>query len=107
MFFAGKGYSRKGAALAYLQQYDEAITCYEKGISCDPGNSQLKQGLEEARVAQARRSQRPSPGSPFADPSIFIKLQNDPRTSKWMNDPEYLALLRELQTNPSSLGYEI
>jgi len=105
----GKGYSRKGAALAYLQRYDEAIACYEMGISCDPNNAQLRQGLDEAKEAQARQNARagPSVGNPFADPSIFVKLKNDSRTSKWMDDPEYLALVRELQTNPNSLGKKI
>lgn len=102
----GKGYSRKGAALAYLQRYDDAIACYEKGIECDPNNAQLKQGLEEAKEAKSRQDSRSGRTftSPFADPSIFIKLKNDPRTSQWMSDPEYLALVRDLQTNPNSLG---
>lgn len=103
----GKGYSRKGAALAYLQRFDEAIACYEKGIECDPNNAQLKQGLTEAKEAQARQSQkssRPNLGNPFGDPSIFVKLKNDPRTAQWMNDPDYLSLVRDLQTNPDSLG---
>lgn len=102
----GKGYSRKGAALVYLNKVDEAIACYEKGIQCDPNNAQLAQGLAEAKEAQARQNARPGPnlGNPFADPSMFLKLKNDPRTKKWMDDPDYLALVRELQTNPNSLG---
>ncbi|ODN05597.1 Stress-induced-phosphoprotein 1 [Orchesella cincta] len=105
----GKGYSRKGAALAYLQRYDEAIACYETGISCDPNNAQLRQGLDEAKEAKNRQNAGPAPNfaNPFSDPAILIKLKNDPRTSKWMDDPEYLALVRELQTNPKALGTKI
>jgi len=102
----GKGYSRKGAALAYLQRYDEAIACYEAGIACDPNNAQLRQGLDEAKEARDRQNAGPATNfaNPFNDPGLFIKLKNDSRTSKWMDDPEYLTLVRELQTNPKALG---
>lgn len=46
----GKGYSRQGAALAYLGQIDEAIAAYEKGLSVDPNNAQLRDGLAEVLI---------------------------------------------------------
>lgn len=46
----GKGYSRKGAALAYLGRDDEAIEAYESGLKVDPNNAQLKEGLSEVSV---------------------------------------------------------
>jgi stress-induced-phosphoprotein 1 len=98
----GKGYSRKGAALAYLKRWDEATETYTKGLQLDPSNPQLKEGLEECRAAQAQSQNRFT--NPFADPMIYIKLKNDPRTSKWMDDPEYLKMISDIQTNPKSLG---
>lgn len=43
----GKGYSRKGAALAYLGRVEEAIAAYESGLKVDPNNAQLKESLTE------------------------------------------------------------
>ncbi|XP_072743230.1 stress-induced-phosphoprotein 1 [Anoplolepis gracilipes] len=95
----GKGYSRKGSALAYLGRYDEAIKAYEKGLQLDPNNAQLKSGLDEVRAQKTATAT-----NPFNSPNLFIKLSNDPRTKKYLYDPDYLKILHELQNNPQSLG---
>ncbi|NXV58064.1 STIP1 protein, partial [Molothrus ater] len=48
-----KGYSRKAAALEFLQRLEEAKATYEEGLAREPGNEQLLQGLRgvEARLA--------------------------------------------------------
>jgi stress-induced-phosphoprotein 1 len=46
-----KGYSRKGAALYGLENYDEAVAVYEKGLALDPENALLKRGLEDVKNA--------------------------------------------------------
>uniref|UniRef100_A0A452IM03 Uncharacterized protein n=1 Tax=Gopherus agassizii TaxID=38772 RepID=A0A452IM03_9SAUR len=48
----GKGYSRKAAALEFLNRFEEAKKTYEEGLKHEPGNSQLKEGLQnmEARL---------------------------------------------------------
>ncbi|KYQ58410.1 Stress-induced-phosphoprotein 1 [Trachymyrmex zeteki] len=48
----GKGYSRKGSALAYLGRYDESIRAYEKGLQLDPNNPQLRSSLAESLGAK-------------------------------------------------------
>ena len=45
--FIPQGYSRVGAALAFLKRYEEAITAYENGLKLDPNNDQLVSGLKE------------------------------------------------------------
>ena len=40
-----KGYSRKGAALHALKQYDESIEAYEKGLEKFPGDESLSRSL--------------------------------------------------------------
>ncbi|XP_012233387.1 stress-induced-phosphoprotein 1 [Linepithema humile] len=94
-----KGYSRKGSALAYLCRYDESIETYEKGLQCDPNNTQLKNGLIEVKALK-----RASMSNPFTAPDIWLKLANDPRTKAYLSDPEYLKLLQELRNNPQSLS---
>ena len=43
-----QGYSRKAAALCYLDRYEEAKIAYEEALKLDPDNEQLLKGLEEA-----------------------------------------------------------
>ncbi|CAG9861954.1 unnamed protein product [Phyllotreta striolata] len=97
-----KAYSRKGAALSYLGRFEEAIATYEKGLQIDPNNAQLTEGLAEVRSQKAQRSR--SMPNPFSGPDVLFKLRNDPRTKAFLDDPEYLALLAQLQSNPQSLG---
>lgn len=95
-----KGYSRKGSALAYLGRQEDAIEAYQNGLMLDPTNEQLKKGLEEVKAQSGARTFP----NPFSGPDVFVKLRNDHRTKEWLNDPEYLKLLQELQQNPKALG---
>lgn len=45
--FTLQGYSRVGAALAFLKRYEEAATAYQNGLKLDPNNDQLVNGLKE------------------------------------------------------------
>ncbi|KAG8037411.1 hypothetical protein G9C98_005621 [Cotesia typhae] len=97
-----KGYSRKGSALAYLGRLNESIAAYETGLQLDPTNIQIRESLEELKAQKASMT-----ANPFASPDLFVKLRNDPRTKEFLNDPEYLKLLNELQTNTRSLGTKL
>lgn len=55
---------------------------------------------------KARKNQRGFP-NPFNSPDLFIKLRFDPRTKALLDDPEYLSLLQQLQTNPQLLGQKL
>lgn len=98
----GKGYSRKGSALAYLGRYDESIKAYEKGLQLDPNNTQLRSSLAEVKAQRTA-----SASNPFNSPDIIVKLANDPRTKGYLSDPEYIKLLQDLRTNPQSLGTKL
>nr|CAD7393397.1 unnamed protein product [Timema cristinae]CAD7425319.1 unnamed protein product [Timema monikensis] len=100
----GKGYSRKGSALAYLGRIEESISAYEAGLRHEPDNAQLKEGLEEVK-GQLFDNQGMS--NPFKTPDLFSKLATDPRTRSFLDDPEYVKLIQELQTNPRSLGMKL
>ncbi|CAH1112736.1 unnamed protein product [Psylliodes chrysocephalus] len=100
-----KAYSRKGAALSYLGRYDDAIATYEKGLQIDPSNAQLTEGLTEVRCQKAQKNR--SIPNPFSGPDVLMKLRSDPRTKAYLDDPEYLALLAQLQSNPQTLGSKL
>jgi stress-induced-phosphoprotein 1 len=100
-----KAYSRKGAALSYLGRYEEAIATYEKGLEIDPNNAQLNEGLTEVRSQKSQKAR--SFSNPFSGPDVIMKLRADPRTKAYLEDPEYLALLAQLQSNPQSLGMKL
>ncbi|XP_022902492.1 stress-induced-phosphoprotein 1 [Onthophagus taurus] len=103
-----KGYSRKGSALAYLGRVDESIETYEAGLKIDPNNSLLKDGLAEVRQIKANSTNEGGGGGlgfnmDLTDPMFLFKLRNNPKTRAYLDDPEYLKMLRQLQTDPSKV----
>jgi stress-induced-phosphoprotein 1 len=53
-----KGYQRKGLAQFYLDDFEDAIESYKKGLQIDPNNQPLKDGL---KAAEERLSSEPDP----------------------------------------------
>lgn len=101
-----KGYSRLGAAHLGLHQRDEAIAAYKKGLEIDPNNEALKSGLADAQSAQARPS-APS-ASPFGDafsgPEMWARLTSDPSTRGYLQQPDFVRMMQDIQKNPSNLN---
>ena len=97
----GKGYSRLGAAYFGLEDYAEAVSAYEQGLQHDPASEQLQGALADAKAAAAR----PPPGSsPFSKPEFLAKMAMDPRGRALMGQPDFQLMLRDVQSNPSSMG---
>jgi len=42
--------------------------------------------------------------NPFLTPDLFDKLRSDPHTRAYLDDPDYVKLVQDLQSNPNSLG---
>jgi stress-induced-phosphoprotein 1 len=107
-----KGYSRLGAAHVGLRDYDEAIAAYKKGLQYDPGNDGLKSGLADAQAAKPRaRAPGGDPGfgggSPFGNmfgPDVWVKIQSDPRTRPFLQQPDFVAMINDAQKNPSNVS---
>jgi len=94
----GKGYSRLGAALSYLNRDTEAYEAYQEGLKHDPNNQQLKTALNDLDAKLSRLN------NPFADPNLEAKLAMDPRTRDFMNDPSFMFILNQLKSDPSKLN---
>lgn len=45
--------------------------------------------------------------NPFSGTDVLAKLRADPRTRAYLEDPEYLALLAQLQANPQLMGSKL
>ncbi|KAJ8767688.1 hypothetical protein K2173_018246 [Erythroxylum novogranatense] len=102
-----KGYSRLGAAHLGLHQVQDAIAAYKKGLELDPNNEALKSGLADAQAA-ASRSRAAPPPSPFGDafsgPEMWTKLTADPSTRAFLQQPDFVKMMQEIQKNPSNLN---
>lgn len=101
----GKGYSRKGAALEGLGRLEEAIAAYEQGLAQEPENAALKQGLAVAKdkADAGALGGAGQIGNMFADPALFGKIAGNPQTAAFLNMPDFVTKLQELQRNPSSI----
>ena len=101
-----KGYSRKGAALHALKRYNDAIAAFEEGLAKFPTDASLKKGVED--VKRDRDGPPSTPGGMaglsglFGD-NLIQQMMLNPKTRGYLNDAEFMAKIRKLQTNPNSL----
>ncbi|KAK2973582.1 hypothetical protein RJ640_023232 [Escallonia rubra] len=103
-----KGYSRLGAAQIGLHNYHDAVFAYKKGLEFDPNNEALKSGLSDAQSAMNRARPPPmSSSNPFGDafgPEMWAKLTADPATRIYLQQPDFVRMMQDLQKNPSNLN---
>ncbi|XP_058104591.1 hsp70-Hsp90 organizing protein 3-like [Magnolia sinica] len=103
-----KGYSRLGAAHLGLGNFEDAITTYKKGLELDPSNDALKSGLADAQAAAARSRGGPQASSPFENifqgPDVWAKLTADPATRGYLQQPDFLKMLQDVQRNPNNIN---
>ncbi|GAV75611.1 TPR_1 domain-containing protein/TPR_11 domain-containing protein [Cephalotus follicularis] len=101
-----KGYSRLGAAYLGLNLYQDAIDAYKKGLKIDPNNEALKSGLADAQSAASRP--RSAPQNPFGDafsgPEMWPKLAADPTTRAYLQQPDFVKMMQDIQRNPNNLN---
>ncbi|KAJ3003097.1 UNVERIFIED_CONTAM: hypothetical protein HDU68_005883, partial [Siphonaria sp. JEL0065] len=109
-----KGYSRKGAALHGLGEYEEAIEAYKAGLELEPGNALLKKGLEEAE-ALAFEEKNASQSAGGADDAagglgkifggdVFAKIAGNPKLSPLLAQADYVQKIAEIQKNPNNIN---
>ncbi|XP_040987240.1 hsp70-Hsp90 organizing protein 3-like [Juglans microcarpa x Juglans regia] len=104
-----KGYSRLGAAYLGLGHHDDAVSAYKKGLDYDPNNEALKSGLADAQSAASRSRAPPPPlsnpfGDAFSGPEMWAKLTADPSTRAYLQQPDFVKMMQDIQKNPSNLN---
>lgn len=95
-----------GSALYSLGRLEEAAKAYEKGLHYDPTNVQMKESLQDIKDRMLGDNASPESSSLpnlFGSPDIFAKLQANPRTKAFLNDPDYIQIINNIQRNPKSL----
>ena len=95
-----KGYSRKGAALHGLGDYEEAVSTYEKGLEIEPNNDLLKKGLSDVQSSLGAKN-------PMADlfgGDMFAKIAGNPKLSHYLSNPDVMRKLTECQNNPNKMS---
>ena len=91
-----KGYTRLATAEFGLGNLEAAKESYNKCLSLDPNNNMAKEGLKSVEQAEFNRNNKPDLGltTMFNDPELYTKLRNNPKTSEFMNDPQFVAKLK-------------
>lgn len=94
-----KGYVRRGAALHGMRRYDDAVVAYEKGLKADPSNSACAQGVKDVQLAKAREARDPIARA--FTPEAFRKIQENPKLSLLMMQPDYVKMIDTVIRDPS------
>ena len=90
-----------------------AGTAYEAGLTIDPANDQLKSGLEDVKAAAARANgggggdgddPMGNIGAMLSSPELYGKLAMDPQTRGFLAQPDFIAMLTDVQKNPQQFG---
>ena len=105
-----RGYTRKGLAEFYLEDYEEAIETYEEGLGYDPNNQQLKDGIEQARSkltsgpAGGAGGAGGNPMSGLFSEENIQKLRTHPKTGHFFLQQDFVTMLGLIKTNPSMMS---
>lgn len=96
-----KGWSRKGTALFFKKDYEQALESYKKGLELEPGSELLKAKVQETEEAIAREG---NPLGKVFGPDIWAKLAANPRLSQYLKQPDFVQKISMIQQNPESIN---
>ena len=95
-----KGYTRKGHVEFFTKQFDKALETYQLGLSKDPENEELKDGLrrtvmeiqkgQTGQVDEAEMKQRQE------------RAMQDPEIQNILSDPVMRQVLNDMSTDPKA-----
>ena len=102
-----KGYARKGAALFGMRELERAKEAYEEGLKREPENAMLKSGLDDVAMVMSRKAANDDGmsqiGNMFRSPDLMGKLATNPATRGYLNQPDFMTMLQEVQRDPNAL----
>jgi stress-induced-phosphoprotein 1 len=98
-----KGYSRKGAALHSLKNYESAIEAYEAGLRVDPNDAGCKSGIEEVRKVLSSGPKGGNPMGNLFSPQMLSKLAGHPKFGPKLADPTFQMKIKLFGQNPQMM----
>jgi stress-induced-phosphoprotein 1 len=102
-----KGYLRRGLAELHLKKYEQAETTYKQGLELEPNNQQLLEGLQSVKEMKISNPPEGPSETSEKDKDKFYQqamseLMNDPETSQYFQDPEFVKKLNDIKKNPQN-----
>ena len=95
-----KGYSRKGHLQYFMKEYDKALETYEKGLTKDPENAELREGLSRCILAINKMNR-----GEVSDEELKQrqeKAMSNPEIQAILSDPVMRQVLRDMQEDPAA-----
>lgn len=111
-----KGWGRVGAAHHGKKDFKSAIDAYKKGLEIEPDNDTCLKGVVDCgggpRPSSGRSSMQAMGGgaggeNPFAKifgPDVFAKIAMNPKLAPYLEEPDYVNMIKAMQTNPQSMN---
>jgi stress-induced-phosphoprotein 1 len=96
-----KGYTRLGAALHGLKEFDKAIETYKKGQELDPSNTSFAESIQ--LVQKDQRASMPNPFAKVFGPDCLVKISQNPQLAPFLKQPDYVQIISTLMQNPSMI----
>ncbi|KAF7856977.1 hypothetical protein EAF04_009737 [Stromatinia cepivora] len=105
-----KGWGRVGTAKQSLSDLLGAHDAYEEALKLDPnyaaatkGLAQVKKSIDaEAKADGVKGDPTEGLGNMFSDPQLITKLAANPKTAKFLSDPNFMAKLQQIKSNPNN-----
>ncbi|KAK8710508.1 hypothetical protein V6N13_145828 [Hibiscus sabdariffa] len=103
---APTNHSNRPAAYASLHQYDAALSDAKKTVELKPDWSKGYSRLGAAHLASRSRAAPPPSlfGDAFQGPEMWAKLTADPTTWLYLQQPDFVKAMQDIQKNPNKLN---
>lgn len=100
-----KGYSRKGAVLFFMKDYDKALAAYQQGLELDPENEELREGVQRC-VSTINKVSRGEVGEDELR-QRQERAMADPEVQMILTDPIMRQVLNDFQEDPKAAQHHM
>jgi len=105
-----RGYTRLGAALEGLEDWEGATKAYEDALKLDSSNADIRADLDHAR-SKINAGPQGNPGmdpmaqlSQLFSPQAFDTLKYHPTTAAFFRDPSFVEIINKIKADPKNMS---